>query len=79
MIYFVTYYSVPTGQTVRKGMKTVPEYKSREYRTLKLTPMHPHIRNTYGGRTVRCDTSVDWPFGVYGEVIAEAPRPEVKS
>jgi hypothetical protein len=75
MIYFVTFYSVPTGKTKRKGMKTVPVFESREYRTKSLTPMHPHIRNTYGGRTVRCNTEVPWPFGVYGEVVAEAPKP----
>ena len=77
MIYFVTFYPVPTGKTKKKGMKVVADFQQREYRTLKLTPMHPHIRNTYpGAYTCRCDTSVDWPFGVFTEVIA---RSEAKS
>lgn len=74
MIYFVTYYSVPTGKTKKKGMKVVPEVKHREYRTLKLTPFHAHVRNTYNGYTCRCDTEVEWPFGVYSEIIAKAPE-----
>jgi len=74
VIYFVTYYSVPTKKTKRKGMKTVPVMDHREYRTLKLTPFHAHVRNTYtGAYTCRCDTEVEWPFGVFSEIIAKAP------
>lgn len=76
MIYFVTHYSIPTNETKTNRItgKVTPVFKAREYRTLKLTPFHAHLRNTYGGRTVRCDTSVEWPFGVYGEIVAEATK-----
>jgi hypothetical protein len=75
VIYFVTHYLVPTKKTKRKGMKVVPVFEHREYRTLKLTPMHPHIRNTYpGAYTCRCDTEIEWPFGVFSEIIAKAPE-----
>ncbi len=58
MIYYVTHYRHPTK-------------KIQKYRTLSLTPVHARLRETYGGRTLRFDTEVEWPFGVYSEVIAE--------
>jgi hypothetical protein len=62
-IYYVTYYIETT-----KGQK-----KSRTYTTKSLTPFHESIRSRYpGSRTVKCDTSIKWPFGVFAEVVAES-------
>lgn len=44
--------------------------KFKTYRTKSLTNYHSMLRNTYGGVTIKCDTTIEWPFGVFSEVIA---------
>jgi hypothetical protein len=62
MIYYVTYYS--------------HKKKHYQYQTKSLTPYHTRIRESYGGRTCKCDTSIKWPFGVYAEIVAETKAPK---
>jgi len=52
------------------------------YDTKTLTPFHAHLRaleakRGRGGITVLCDATVDWPFGLFGEVVGRTdPTPE---
>jgi hypothetical protein len=70
MIWFRTEWTQEVNK--RKGLqagRTVRERKS--YETKSLTGLHSQIRQRYiGARTLRCDDSISWPFGVYAEVIA---------
>ena len=46
--------------------------KWARYKTKSLTQYHARLRVSYPkSRTMKCDTTVDWPFGVWSEVIAE--------
>jgi hypothetical protein len=71
MIYYQTSWSqlVKKRKGPKKG-KTVKEHKT--YETKSLTSMHTIIRREYQHAiTLKCDTSIPWPFGVWAEVIAK--------
>lgn len=59
--------------------------KWETYRTRSLTDMHAILRKREAdagrrGDTLRCDTSVEWPFGVYAEIVGTTmPTPEAKA
>ena len=58
MIYYVTEYRNKNGKLVR-------------YKTQTLTQYHTTIREQKPeARTIKFDTSIDWPFGTFGEIIA---------
>lgn len=51
---------------------TMPNGKRGSYQTYALTEYHEHLRNAAKeARTMLCDPNVNWPFGVFAEVIAE--------
>ena len=72
MIYYRTEWTQLVKK--RKGPKAGQIVKERkEYETKSLTEMHTHISETFkGAKTLRCDDSVKWPFGVFAEVIAKS-------
>jgi hypothetical protein len=47
-----------------------------KYRTKSLTPAHKRCRDASvsGSFTIKADDSIEWPFGVYSEVIAESEK-----
>jgi hypothetical protein len=56
--YYLTEYTMKNGNSGR-------------YRTNSLTPHHERIRKaSVSAKTMKCDPSVPWPFGVWAEVIA---------
>lgn len=45
--------------------------KKGTYKTKSLTPFHKSIHESSDyARTIETDSSVDWPFGLYAEIIA---------
>lgn len=70
-VYYLTKYTI--WQPRKKQEKT------GSYVTKSLTGMHQVIREgkyTLSATTMKCDPSVDWPFGVFAEVIASKSRKE---
>jgi hypothetical protein len=74
-VYFETRYIQEVKK--RKGPKAgqlVKEPKS--YRTKSFTDLHIHVADKYGARVCRMDTSVDFPLGVWTEVVYDGKEGE---
>ena len=58
----------------RKGKNAGKVIKERRaYETKSLTPMHEEIRLRYkGARTIRYDTSIQWAFGTWAQMIGQS-------
>ena len=58
MIYYVTEYRNPKGKMIR-------------YKTKTLTQYHTKVREQVpNARTIKYDTSIETPFGIWAEVIS---------
>lgn len=59
MIYYETTY-----QAKHKG-----KIQTLKYRTKSHTSYHEFLRKQYHGRTVKYDTSIEWVFGTWAEIV----------